>query len=127
MTKQISRRRSAAYTLVEVLVVVLILLVLTNFALPSYISTVYTSRMGTANANARAIATAVQGRAITANAYDTTLADYTTDLGGQLPLNPCTNTRTGYTITSTATTASIVASAGTNCGTWTPKTFSVTL
>ncbi len=32
--------------------------------------------------------------------YDTSLADYAGDLGGVIPLNPCTDTTTGYTITS---------------------------
>ena len=80
-----------------------------------------------ANTNARALATAVQGKAVTANSYDTTLADYSTDMGGTLPLNPCTGTTTGYTITATATTATVVAVAGTNCGTWTPMIFSLSL
>jgi prepilin-type N-terminal cleavage/methylation domain-containing protein len=127
MFNRFNRRRTSAYTLVEVLVVVLILLVLTNFALPAYITTVYASRMGTANANARALATAIQSKAITANAYDTTLADYAIDLGGSLPLNPCSGTNTGYTITATATTATVTATAGTNCGSWTPTTYRLTL
>ena len=115
------------FTLIELLVVVLILGILTAIALPSYLSSVNAAREGAANTNARALATAVQGKAVSGGAYDTTLADYATDMGGAIPLNPCTGTTTGYTITATTTTASVVAAVGTNCGTWTPSTFSLTL
>ena len=125
MSKRRSRNRSKGFTLVELLVVVLILETILSFAIPSYITSVYTARMGIANANARALATSAQSKGILAGAYDTTLANYAVDMGGTIPLNPCTGTRTGYTITTTGTSCKVVASAGTNCGSWTPTTFTI--
>ncbi len=117
------RRRSKGFTLVELLVVVLILETIMSIALPSYIGEVYASRMGIANANARLLATAVQGKAIQAGSYDSTLSDYAVDMGGQLPINPCTGTTTGYTITPTVNQCKVSATVGTNCGGWAPTTY----
>jgi len=123
-----NRQNRKGFTLIELLVVVLILGILTAIALPSYLSSVQTSRQGAANTNARALATAVQAHAIASGSYDTTIADFATDMGGNIPNNPCTASTTGYTITNpTTTTATVAAGTGSNCGTWTPTTFSLTL
>ena len=82
---------------------------------------------GLADSNARAIATAVEARAISALSYDGNLASYAIDLGGTVPVNPCTGTVTGYLIRVQGHTATVTASAGNKCGDWMPQVFSLTL
>jgi len=81
-----------------------------------------------ANANALAIAKAVQAHALSDGSYDSSLSDFASDLGGTLPMNPCTGNNSGYNIVATSsTTATVTASSGTNCGNWTPTIFSLLL
>ena len=82
-----------------------------------------------ADTNARALATAVQAHAIETGSYNPVLADYAREMGGHVPINPCTGTRTGYglTVTDKHRTAIVSAYAGSKCGKWTPMRFQLTL
>ncbi len=80
-----------------------------------------------ANSNARVIATVIQGSAISTGHYNTNLAAYATDLGGNIPVNPCTGTSTGYSISATKSTAIVSAQTGTKCGVWSPTIFKLSL
>jgi hypothetical protein len=82
-----------------------------------------------ADVNARALATVVEGSAIARGAYDKKVSDYARSLGGSIPINPCTGTSTGYTLTvaKDGHSATVAAIAGTKCGKWVPQQFHLKL
>jgi prepilin-type N-terminal cleavage/methylation domain-containing protein len=91
-----------AFTLMELLVTVLIISILLAVAIPSYMSSVQNARAKTAQTNLQALANAIQID-FNRNAY----SDYSTysgitalpanvlsDMGGNVPINPCTGGNT---------------------------------
>ena len=116
------RRNRSGFSLIELLVVLLILGVISSVTLPSYITSVYASREEAANANARELELAVLSKAVNTGSFDTSVADYALELGGSIPVNPCTGTTTtGYVISADSNTATVSAAVGTLCCDWTPQ------
>ncbi|MBS1708387.1 MAG: prepilin-type N-terminal cleavage/methylation domain-containing protein [Armatimonadetes bacterium] len=135
--RTLRRNRSAGFTLVELLVVVLILQILAVVALPAYLTAAKEARTKTANSNARAIASTVKANwmrlgatnytsVITSTGSDVT-GNLAKDLGGSIPSNPCTGGKvlgTDYTITSATTTCTIKAVTSGSCNATTTFTLS---
>jgi prepilin-type N-terminal cleavage/methylation domain-containing protein len=111
------------YTLIELLVVLLVMGAMTSLALPLYLSAARNSRHQTANANAKSILQAVQSLYIRAGgkAYNASNIDATAlavELGGRIPLNPCTggsDLSNDFGLQLTATGAKVKPEAGDKC------------
>jgi len=82
-----------------------------------------------ADKNAMALATVVQARAVATGKYDNNMGLYAKPLGGKYPVNPCTGTPTGYTMTVSGNGKSsvVAAVAGKNCGKWSPNEYHLKL
>ena len=102
-----TRKANRAFTLVELLVVVLILAILMAVALPLYLGAIRNSEKGAARANMQTIANANQSHKLQAGQYTAVIGDLEPDLGGPSIIGPGTRQ---YTITLNNT-----ATAGTPC------------
>ena len=123
--KDSNSRRLVGFTAVEFLIILMVLAVLSAVALPSYFNTMNNRGQGIANENAKALAAAVQKRSSNTHRFDTTPSDYAYEMGGTVPVNPCTGSKDGYKIMVTSTSCSVMAVGGSNCGVWTPAIYSV--
>lgn len=123
-------RRPNAFTLVELLVVVLALSILLLTALPGYSQSMRSTRHAAANQNAKAVLKAVQSLYARLGGVD--YADPRIDrvaiqveLGGQIPTNPCTggNELSDYSLERSATSATVRARSGGLCDSASLSTF----
>lgn len=112
-----------AYTLIELMIVLLVMGALSSLALPLYISSAKASRAQTANANAKSVLQAVQSLYVRTGgaAYNhSSINDFSLEreLGGSLPLNPCTGGNLlaeDFTLVLSETEASVQPKPGNYC------------
>ena len=97
-----TRSRRRAFTLVELLVVMLIVSILMAIAVPMYLSTVTDSQIKTARANMQTIASAVQAYRVRWQVYPSSLAALSGDLGNTAINGPAG--RTAYSFSTTGGT-----------------------
>lgn len=83
-----TRKANRAFTLVELLVVVLILAILMAVALPLYLGAIRNSEVGASRANMQTIANANQSYRLKNGAYTTNIAQLEPDLGTQNVIGP---------------------------------------
>jgi type IV pilus assembly protein PilA len=102
MNRSRIRKNRRAFTLVELLVVVLILAILMAVALPLYLGAIASSERGAARANMQTIANANQSYRLKNSTYSATIALLEPDLGSAAIRGPGDRT---YTITLNSTNA----------------------
>ncbi|MEN3112203.1 type IV pilin protein [Uliginosibacterium paludis] len=118
------QRKSAGFTLIELMVVVAIIGILASIAYPSYVDSVRKTRFAQAKEAAMRISTALERQASQSNAYPTSLtglvpAEYASDLDwSRFTL---ANSNRSYKLVLTEKTARFgiwvaINSAGTKCG-----------
>jgi type II secretory pathway pseudopilin PulG len=117
-------RKIGAYTLIELFVVALLLGTLVAVSIPSYVSSLERNRETVANANAKAIATAIQSvfvRGTSKGYLDAGINDMVVAKamgGASIPTNPCTGGNSlekDYKLQLSDVKATLAASEGTLC------------
>ena len=118
-------RQLKGFTHNELLVLVLLLSSLSIGSFPVFSGTMRQSQQNSANANAKAISEAIKQQTARTGTILPTLSSYASELGGSIPLNPCTSSGNGYMLTTTPNSATVTAVSGSGCGDWTPAAYTV--